>query len=111
MSSHTPLMKMTREQLITQLERELVGAKRMRYARRLAPEFIRYYGIFPHGVDLIPWFTQSYCRTNAEALVDWIEAQMEDPTLLEDGEAMPESILIADRLEQRLALIEESYAW
>lgn len=102
---------MTREQLLVRVESELEGVKRMRLARRLAPGYLRHFAIFPNGVDLIPWLARSTCRCNAEALVEWIEAQLEDPTLTEDAGWMPESILIAHRLERRLALIKASYQW
>lgn len=102
---------MTREQLISQIESEIEGVTRMRLARRIAPRLISQFGIFPNGVDLIPWLTQSRCRSNSEALVDWIETQLEDPTLMDDADQKPKSVVIADRLKRRLATVRGSYPW
>lgn len=105
------LAVLTREQLLALVESELEGVKRMRLARRLAPGYIRHFAIFPNGVDLIPWLTHSRCRCNAEALVEWIEAQLGDPSLTEGTGWMPESVLIAHRLGRRLAIIKASCPW
>lgn len=105
------LAGLTREQLLARVESELEGVKRMRLARRLAPGYIHHFLIFPNGVDLIPWLTSSRCRSNAEALVEWIEAQLEDPSLTEGAGWMPESVLIAHRLGRRLAFVKASLPW
>ena len=105
-----PRCKLTREQLIAELETEVKGAARMRIARTLAREFIRYYGIFPYGVNLIPWLTQSRCRTNAEALVCWIECQLEDPGFAEVVSGTASSVVLAHRLQDLLATVEASCA-
>lgn len=101
----------TREQLLARVEAELEGVRIMQRARRWAPCFMREYSIAPHGVELIPWFARSRCRCNAEALVEWIEVQLEDPSLTEGAGFIPQSMLVAHRLEARLALIEESCPW
>jgi hypothetical protein len=105
-----PRCKLTREQLIAQLETEVAGVARMRLARTLAHEFISYYGIFPYGVNLIPWLTHSRCRTNAEALVCWIEHQLEDPGFAEFVVETEPAIVLAHRLLRLLATVEASCA-
>lgn len=105
------LAVLTREQLLARVEAELAGVRNMQRARRWAPGYMRHFGIFPMGVHLIPWLTRSRCRCNAEALVEWIEAQLEDPALTEGAGWTPQSILVAHRLETRLAMIEESCPW
>lgn len=105
-----PLRRLTRAQLIARLERELEGVKRMRIARTLAREFISYYGIFPYGVELIAWLTRSRCRTNTEALVCWMEAQMEDPEFMAVAAESEICVVLAHRLERLLATVEASCA-
>lgn len=105
-----PRCKLTREQLIAQLDSEVACAQRMRLARTLATEFMRHYGIFPYGVDLIPWLTRSRCRINAEALVCWIEQQLEYPELAGVSSNSVPSIVVANRLERLLATVEASCA-
>ncbi len=105
------LHALSREQLIAQLEAELEGMARTRFACRIAPEFIRAYGLFPYGVNLIPWLTRSRCRTNAEALVDWIEHQLVDAGFAEDTRETPKSIVLACRLQKLLATVEAAHPW
>lgn len=105
------LHQLSREQLIAQLEAELEGMARKRFARRIAPEFIRDYGLFPYGVNLIPWLTRSRCRTNADALVDWIERQLDDASFVEECRDTPKSIVLAHRLQKLLATVEEAHPW
>lgn len=105
------LAALTREQLLSRVEAELAAVRNMQRARRWAPGYMRHFGIFPMGVHLIPWLTHSRCRCNAEALVEWIEAQLEDPTLTDGTGWMPQSIIVARRLESRLAAIKESCPW
>ena len=100
--------KLTRKELIAELEQELAGVQRQRIARTLAPEYIRHFGLFPEGVNLIPWLTTSRCRTNTEALVDWIEHQLEDPEVIELARETPESVQIVHRLQNLLIRVEAS---
>jgi hypothetical protein len=111
MNHHPLLHRMTREQLISRLESELEGVARMRLARRLAPEYMRHYGIFPNGVDLIPWLTRTRCRTNAEAMVHWIEMQFDDPSFVEAEQEAEKSIVLAHRLQRLLSSVEASHPW
>lgn len=113
MSLHHSLdfQKLSREQLIAQLEAELAGMARKRFACRIAPEFMREYGLFPYGVNLIPWLTRSRCRTNADALVDWIECQLDDAGFVEECRETPKSIVLAHRLQKLLATVEEAHPW
>lgn len=106
-----PMRRLTRAQLIARLERELEGVKRMRIARMLAREFIGYYGIFPYGVDLIRWLTRSHCRTNTEALVCWMETQMEDPEFMAVAAESEICVVLAKRMERLLASVEASCPW
>lgn len=105
------LQKLSRKQIIAQLEAELEGMARKRFARRIAPQLIREYGLFPYGVNLIPWLTRSRCRTNADALVDWIERQLDDAGFIEDCRDTPKSIVLAYRLQKLLAMVEEAHPW
>lgn len=105
------LQKLSREQLIAQLEAELEGMTRKRFAHRIAPQLIREYGLFPYGVNLIPWLTRSRCRTNADALVDWIERQLDDGSFVDDCRDTPKSIVLACRLQKLLATVEEAHPW
>jgi hypothetical protein len=102
---------LTREQLIAQLESEIEGVARMKLARRMAPEFIRYYEIFPYGVNLVRWLTHHRCHTNLEAMVDWIEAQLDDPGFLDEAVESDLSIALAYRLQRLLARVEDSHPW
>ncbi|MCX7069622.1 MAG: hypothetical protein NTW01_01330 [Gammaproteobacteria bacterium] len=113
MSNHhsRDLRKLSREQLIAQLEAERESMARARFARRIAPEFIRAYGLFPYGVNLIPWLTRSRCRTNSEALVDWIERQLVDAGFADDARETPKSIVLACRLQKLLATVEAAHPW
>lgn len=109
---HRPeLHGLSREQLIAQLEAELEGMARKRFARSIAPQFIREYGLFPYGVNLIPWLTRSRCRTNADALVDWIERQLDDGGFVDECRDTPKSIVLAHRLQKLLATVEAAHPW
>lgn len=109
MNSSRPLQKLTRAQLIAQLESEIAQVNRQRLARRLVREYICYYDIFPHGVDLIAWLSfGSSCRTNTEALVDWVEVQLAEIGMEFNPDETPASIQIAHRLERVLATAEAS---
>ncbi|EIT68410.1 MULTISPECIES: hypothetical protein [Hydrocarboniphaga] len=105
------LRLLTHEQLLAQLEMELEDVARMQFARHLASELARVYGIFPHGVNLVPWLTSNHCRTNAEALVDWIEAQLADPSCAESMSSAETTIKLAHQLESLLAQVEASQPW
>lgn len=105
------LHQLSREQLIAQLEAEREGMARKRFACRIAPEFIREYCLFPYGVNLIPWLTRSRCRTNADALVDWIERQLDDAEFIEGCRDTPKSIVLAHRLQKLLATVEAAHPW
>lgn len=111
MTDDAPSCRQDREPPPVRVKPRREEFSRMRLARRLAPEYLRYYVICPKGVDLVPWLATSRCRCNAEALVEWIEAQLEDPMLTEGAEQTPASIVIAHRLECRLALVEASCPW
>lgn len=105
-----PHCQLTRAQLIAQLDSEIEGVKRMRMARTLARTFIQHYEIFPYGVDLICWLTTSRCRTNTEALVCWIERELEDPEFPPASFDAQPSLILAARLERLLSTVEASCA-
>lgn len=105
------LRLLTHAQLLAQLEMELEDVARMQLARHLASELTRVYGIFPHGVNLVPWLAGNRCRTNAEALVDWIEAQLANPEFIEAIRSAEAAIKLAHQLERLLAQVEASQPW
>lgn len=82
----------------------------MKRARNLAPELMRRLGLFPEGVEWILWLGNVHCRCNAEAVVDWIEIQFEDPALAEATSPAAEIDLLVLRLRHRLAVMEGSVA-
>ncbi len=103
--------RLSREELIAQLESELRAMASSRLARQLAPELIREHGLFAYGINLIPWLTTSRCRTNAEALIDWLERQLEDADFIGECDEASVHAALASRLEKRLSTIEAAHPW
>lgn len=110
MASPTPLQQLTHDELIERLEAELAGIGRMKRARDLAPEIMLRLGIFPTGVEWIVWLCDLGCRTNAEAVTDWIERQLEEPSFIEEANLTSEFDLLVQRLHSKLATAKASFA-
>lgn len=103
--------RLSRSELIVQLESELRAMANSRLARQIAPELIRQHGLFPYSVNLIPWLTASRCRTNAEALIDWLERQLDDAEFAGECDDASVTAALGRRLEKRLATIEAAHPW
>lgn len=105
------LAALSRDELIAQLEAELDDVELMKLARRMAPEVMRRAGIPPQGVNLIPWLTRVRCQTNAEAVVEWIHVQLQDPTFDVAATLVPKIRLLEQRLIHRFATSEGYLPW
>ncbi|WP_421793665.1 hypothetical protein [Hydrocarboniphaga effusa] len=110
MASSTPLQQLSRDELLARLEAELASIGRMKRARDLAPEIMLQLGIFPAGVDWIVWLRDVGCRSNAEAVTDWIERQLEDPAFAEEASQTSEFELLVRRLRSKLVTVKASFA-
>lgn len=104
-----PAQRACRKALLAQLEREVQAVARMRKARLLAAVLLRQFEIFPEGIDLVCWLADSSCRTNSEALANWIECQLRGAEVAK-ATAADELAHLQKALARRLMDIGGSYA-
>jgi hypothetical protein len=72
------------------------------YASALMQRFL----IRPHGIDLVCWLADASCRTNENAIVQWVQSQLAS-TAADDAPDIDE---LSARLSRLLDAARESYA-
>lgn len=100
------LAQLSKLELLENIELQLRSKARMGVARRLAPQLMAKLYINPEGVDLTCWIADVKSRTNHDAVVRWIHAQLIE---LEEGDTLLSYALIeelAARLMRSLARLE-----
>lgn len=98
----SPFERLSKDQLIEKLEEELWAAARPRVAQRLGAIVMAQLGINPQGVDLVMWLADGRHRSNATAMTQWVENQMNDPTFNGECSHTDPPLVLARRIVKHL---------
>ncbi len=91
------------------LSREHRDRSLQRHVRRFTGQLLTLYQIPAHETTLVPWLTGQPCSNNAQALADWVRAQLTDTNVpVVDLPPTSQTIELANRLQRLLFAIEDS---
>jgi hypothetical protein len=105
-----PLKRLRKRDLVRLLEQEQRALRLDRQARQLALPLMQQLGLFPNGIDLVCWLDVPAAHSNLAALTVWVRSQMDCPDFEHQSQSTSVLVLMLDRLQARLALIEASFA-
>lgn len=109
-SNAAPLKRLRKQELIRLLEQEQQALVNDRKARQLVAPLMQQLGLFPNGIDLVCWLDVPAAQSNLAALTVWVRSQMDCPDFEHQSQSTPVLVLMLDRLQARLALMEASFA-
>ncbi|MDB5968320.1 MAG: hypothetical protein JWQ90_770 [Hydrocarboniphaga sp.] len=103
MTNRASLTGLSKELLVRRLEQELSAKAQRGVARRIAPVLMQELHLHPSGIDVICWIADASCRTNADAVTNWILGQLSQT---DEISPMPSTIELAARLSRHLQNME-----